>query len=297
MKTNLRLIKEKITRPDLYLNYTYVFKIIEEKPDKKELVVNVIKKCKSDDFVWGTNLANKLNNSIISNLKMQHFWIKNYKGRLAYRAVFGIGHPSPLEVGLKFHKIFAIPYIPGSSIKGAVRAALLFNISKILDVEVNELLNILAESIKIAEKENTDLVKDFTERVKSKTNNSLSEKHQELLSCLINFFGTEVKRGKLLFLDAFPAKGYEQILDPDVMTPIYGPEGKPEHEARPSIIPFLALKPGIRFDFYVLSNTRLSPMEEEVLDEAFRIALEEFGLGAKTSLGYGIFKLEGWWRP
>jgi CRISPR-associated protein Cmr6 len=50
----------------------------------------------------------------------QCIWVH---GRLRRRLVIGLGIAHPLETNLALHRIGGFPYVPGSSIKGAVRAA------------------------------------------------------------------------------------------------------------------------------------------------------------------------------
>lgn len=45
------------------------------------------------------------------------------RGRLTRRLVIGLGIAHPLETNLTLHRIGGFPYLPGSSVKGAVRAA------------------------------------------------------------------------------------------------------------------------------------------------------------------------------
>lgn len=139
-------------------------------------------------------------------------------------------------------------------------------------------------------------------------------------------FGAQNFRGLLLFLDAYPEiEDNQQIFDLDIMNvhypSYYGDKtGKtpPGDWENPIPIVFLTLKEGICFKFNVLFDEfrakRISDSDEEKskippeakgivkkwinqdhnelseeLKEILERALKEFGIGAKTRLGYGIF--------
>jgi len=103
-----------------------------------------------------------------------------------------------------------------------------------------------------------------------------------------NIFGTQEEQGKVIFFDAYPEG--EIKLAVDIMNPHYSDyysEGKPPADwQKPKPIPFLTVE-DTEFCFFLASK------EEPLLKKAeswLKEALKEYGIGAKTSLGYGIFE-------
>jgi CRISPR-associated protein Cmr6 len=103
-------------------------------------------------------------------------------------------------------------------------------------------------------------------------------------------------KGKVIFLDAYPAKVPD--LHVDIINPHYGDyyrdeNGKipPADYLDPTPIKFLTVKQGTKFTFRALvskdSDFLLQPVKT-----AFQIALEEEGVGAKTAVGYGRFEIQ-----
>lgn len=147
----------------------------------------------------------------------------------------------PLEIGLAWHPVLDLPYIPGSSIKGAARAY----------AEINN------------------------------------------LPCA-EIFGTTEESGDVVFFDAFPIDlsekggGKISLITLDVLTPHYHRDLMAEHSVAPTPLVFPVVAPNVKFTFLVW----LREIKKEHADCAYQSikgALEH-GLGAKVSLGYGIFR-------
>jgi len=104
-----------------------------------------------------------------------------------------------------------------------------------------------------------------------------------------NIFGTQEEQGKVIFFDAYPEG--EIKLAVDIMNPHYSDyysEGKPPADwQKPKPIPFLTVE-DTKFCFFLASK------EDSLLKKAeswLKEALKEYGIGAKTALGYGIFAI------
>lgn len=100
-------------------------------------------------------------------------------------------------------------------------------------------------------------------------------------------FGTQDKKGEVIFFDAYPVG--EIKLKIDIMNPhypdYYGKDKPPADWQNPNPIKFLTVEK-TKFRFYLASkDNELLQKAEECLKEA----LKESGIGAKTSLGYGVF--------
>jgi CRISPR-associated protein Cmr6 len=175
------------------------------------------------------------------------------------------------EIGLMFDPIFNVPYIPASTIKGAVYAALCELMSKEKSKEEAEKL---CKEI-FGDKESTSLV-GFTDA-----------------------YPIKVKEGE-----------NNHLLYPDVMTPHYSEETKDELAVEPNPIVYVTIAPGTEFKFYMFfkrsrAGKRIGireiknkisenpqPAEEllGIVDKALLYALIK-GIGAKTALGYSKFKV------
>ncbi|NLZ45860.1 MAG: type III-B CRISPR module RAMP protein Cmr6 [Clostridiales bacterium] len=173
----------------------------------------------------------------------------------------GIGCESPFSsiALITLHPVYGIPYIPGSAIKGVIR--------------------------------NCYIQKEF------------NGKEEEALrdGNFIKLFGNSAdsdnlgnSKQKLLFFDAFPNEEFE--ISWDVQTPhfkdYYDREGKkqPLDTIEPNPIAFPVVK-NTKFKIYICSYDKdcdLSLIENNnILKDAFGT----YGIGAKTSLGYGIGKI------
>ncbi|AET32462.1 type III-B CRISPR module RAMP protein Cmr6 [Pyrobaculum ferrireducens] len=146
----------------------------------------------------------------------------------------------PLEIGISWHPIFNIPYIPATSLKGALRATF---------------------------------------------PNSLCELDKTAL------FGEQSEEGKLTVFDAYPVK-WEKLVEPDVITPHYKEVSGVIHEAAADPIPlvFPAIPPGVTFAFII--GVKSHGLGSECVTELFNAVRDalRLGVGAKTAIGYGIFK-------
>ena len=217
---------------------------------------------------------NQIRNNISNLLFKKHFnqliFCDSYKtnyikltatSKLISPMIVGIGQTHPNEVGMTFDYTLGIPYIPASSIKGVVR--------------FTHTTSIIDEAIKSGK-----VVND------------------EFGDNLFGKGGNEGNRGKAIFLDAYPEKIPE--LKVDVMNPHYDKyyldeKGKtaPTDYLQPKPIFFLTVDKNTKFIFRILIDKRC----EKLLDtakNALKEALTIYGIGAKTSVGYGIFEIEKW---
>lgn len=174
-----------------------------------------------------------------------------YVYRLKSRLVTGLGSADVREVGFTFHR-YGFPYIPSSTLKGAARAA--------------------AELIEGAPSE--EIQKIF---------GMAPEPYQ----------GVEKgQSGQVIFWDAIPLPDQKQgLLELDVMNPhfptYYRTEGKEPPAEWDSPIPlyFLAVPAGAEFLFRIEGESALRAKAQKWLD----LALTQLGIGAKTTLGYGLW--------
>jgi CRISPR-associated protein Cmr6 len=187
--------------------------------------------------------------------------------QLKYRALLGASSNFayvPFEVGLNFDPFLCVPYIPASSIKGAARAAWR----------------------KIREK-------NLDERFEEKEEDRIFGRG-----------GPDGNVGAIIFSDAFPVKHGKKgfILYPDVITPHYSKGGEDvfdETQAFPTPIPHLSIAPETVFSFVIAIPKRTVDISKEEARRIFRKVLMvtnvalKLGIGARTSVGYGVFELKG----
>lgn len=105
-------------------------------------------------------------------------------------------------------------------------------------------------------------------------------------------FGSLEQEGEVIFFDAFPTS--KPTIKVDVMTPHYKhyySEGKaPTDTENPVPINFLTVE-NTEFEFFIASKEELKNLKikDKSIIDWFKEALVNYGIGAKTSVGYGYF--------
>ncbi|MBO8131611.1 MAG: type III-B CRISPR module RAMP protein Cmr6 [Candidatus Marinimicrobia bacterium] len=241
---------------------------------------------------------------VINHLKYSGYESKNFVLLCPWRLVIGLGSSHPQETSMTFHHIYGIPYIPGSAIKGVTRYWLLLKIYEEIGLtyfgQIKSLENIL-ESAELNNKDERldewDFEKKFrVEEIKrDRDETSLKfydflKQRQDCIKEFQNIFGTQNHKGEIIFFDAYPIE--EVNLKVDIINPHYSSyyDGKepPADWQDPVPIKFLTVE-NTKFLFHLASKeNNLLQKAENYLKEA----VKEYGIGAKTSLGYGIFREE-----
>lgn len=100
----------------------------------------------------------------------------------------------------------------------------------------------------------------------------------------------DAQAGKVIFFDAVPANG-NITLELDVMNPHYAPyyqgAAPPADYHNPVPVFFLTIAPGSEFRFAVASQEQTCARRAA---EWLKKGLEEMGIGAKTTSGYGLWQ-------
>ncbi len=166
---------------------------------------------------------------------------------------------SVFEVGMAWDHVLDLPFIPGSSIKGAVR--------------------------------------------------SIVEDRDFQRGLVYELFGSQEGMGCLVFLDAYPVEVHGgRLLEIDVITPHYYRGGEPvatELDAQPVPVVHVAVAPGTVFAFPVAYNCSEHVLAK--LGQALKLRAQpqalvlavlvglglRAGLGARTTRGYGVFRVVG----
>lgn len=186
------------------------------------------------------------------------------------RLLVGMGGAHARENGLTIHPVYGIPYIPGSSLKGITRH---WAIEAFLAGNEQRL------------EERPDSLKPDEERA---------------VRAILDIFGTTECEGMVEFFDAFPE--VEVKLTPDVLTvhykEYYQNGRRPSDDQSPVPIDFYSVQAHY-FKFMLsaprdkkgrltdLPGGKLLLLAQNWLSQV----LAELGVGAKTSIGYGRFRL------
>ncbi|WP_006786747.1 type III-B CRISPR module RAMP protein Cmr6 [Thiorhodospira sibirica] len=182
--------------------------------------------------------------------------------RAAWNFVTGLGHPHPVENALLFHPTLAVPYLPGSSVKGMVRAW----------IEQN-LQNPQAALLRLFGSEDKDP----------------------------NLSTVDFTTGEIIFFDALPVQPVKLVVDTmtphmgdwyekggSVQT--HGAKCVPADWHDPVPVPFLAVSDVLmQFSFAPRLQQDDSHDVLALVEYALDQALSTLGAGAKTAAGYGAF--------
>jgi len=191
-------------------------------------------------------------------------------GGLVYRGRFGAGVVvPPFESGVFLHPVFLVPFIPGSSIKGVLRAAFQEYLSE----------------------------QGFEGRGLERCVWAVFGSSEDPFTSI----------GGVVVFDAYPVKwGAEGLLVGDVVTPHYRGEKKTELDAMPIPARVLSVGEGTVFRIVVgvdedYVSERVSVVGEDcasAVDQPLRLlahllvrGLEKMGVGGKTTRGYGRLEL------
>jgi len=180
--------------------------------------------------------------------------------------VYGSGDKAVHETGLTFNWTYGVPALRGSSLKGAMRRSAR---------EMLRLEDVLTDDVK-PDAEETDLLENFPDRAAD-------------LSVWFALFGSTACRAGIVVHDAWlvPSGNGECPLRKDVLTvhhPDYYQQGSapPSDMDDPTPIPFLAVRPGVRFMFAIQAPSEWSGFVKECALRAMAA-----GLGGKTNSNYG----------
>jgi CRISPR-associated protein Cmr6 len=183
------------------------------------------------------------------------------------RFASGLGREHPIENGFVWHPVLGVPYLPGSSVKGLVRAWLEGG---------------WVDQPPQPQSFHRIFGSDY------RRGPALHDRERNLPN----------QCGTVLFLDALPVAPVQ--LKADVMTPHYGDyyqgnkdsKGGPTPPAdwlSPNPIPFLTVAPGQLFQFVLAPATPNAGEDCNTAASWLEAALNWLGAGAKTAVGYGRF--------
>lgn len=170
------------------------------------------------------------------------------------RLVVGLGGKGVLEAGLTLHRTYGVPYIPGSALKGLA--------SRYAHLHLE------------------------------------GEGWRRGGRAAAALFGTQEEEGWVVFYDALPLPGrwkpWEDILNPHHPGYYRGEDAPPADWDSPVPVPFLSVTGTFLLALGPAPGLPSAP-PEGLMEAAWQIlawALEEEGVGGKTSSGYGRLALE-----
>ena len=201
----------------------------------------------------------------------------------------GLGNEHPLENGFAFLNPYGLPYLPGSGVKGVLRAA----------------AQELANGEWGASDWSTDLRHEVHERNGKNGQRLFDATDLDVLFGSEALDGENHLRGVLSFWDVIPQIEGNSLMV-EIMTPHqshyyqdkdFAGSTSPHDSGSPNPISFLTVPPKSQFAFHVVCNAaqleHLAPdlaandRWKTLLTESFEHAFAWLGFGAKTSVGYG----------
>ncbi len=184
------------------------------------------------------------------------------KATLSAPLIVGLGRWNPTELGFTLDRLTGCPYVPGSSVKGLLRAA-----------------------AKLASRNEIDELQNDA--------SFWAEQWQPMFGRDPGAVGEGPERGLVCVFDAYPTKW--PVLEVDVLTPhqsdYYTKSALPADWNDPIPVHFLRLAAGeeLAFWFAPRRGCALPADAAAKLETLLVVALDWIGLGGKTSSGYGWF--------
>jgi len=224
--------------------------------NKKE----IFKKIKNLDLSSSISEINTKLNMIINNLKENEYNIIQINTETLTNLIVGFGSSSTLETSICLDGVLGIPFIPGSSLKGCHRDYVTNYKNDFFDN--NEFKLVFGSS---------------------KNNNNDNEDDDNI-------------SGNVTYLNAYPYD-IDKPFDIDVMTVHFEKYYKSEkywwvqsQYDNPLPINFLCIKKGVKFKFNLIISSKINNLQQKI-DNSFKEMLQSHGVGAKTNVNYGYFKI------
>ncbi|MFL5626584.1 MAG: type III-B CRISPR module RAMP protein Cmr6 [Ktedonobacteraceae bacterium] len=183
---------------------------------------------------------------------------------LDWRMVIGLGGETVLETDLTLHHLYGIPFIPGSALKGLARAY-------------------------AAGEDEEFYIQDNNAAGRPAPSQDTETDHERIQQ----IFGSQKHAGTVLFFDAMPLDGKVKFAL-DIMNahyPNYYSEKKPPtNDQSPNPVTFLTVT-DTRFTFALAPRRPENKADVEQAKKWLQKALQKYGVGGKTSAGYGRFTI------
>lgn len=304
---NVSIIKNKSGDTKSYEWYSLKEASLNEE-SKKWFLENFIKNC---SYVFNGINYNNHHSHIIDSLQEENFKLIFYEEISTFSPLIcGLGSTSVLETSITLHHIWGVPYIPASSLKGVCRQVAFWKLAKNKDIaDENDLKGLQEKFYGNLNFENEEMLK------------------YQLLFGAQDFKGLLLFLDVFPDLSNENSKNPFRL---DIMNPhyssYYGDDtGKtpPGDWDNPVPIYFLTVKKGIPFHFSILldefrwektkqfefevekdnkkekkkipdsikNKVENVTKENKFFENIIKEALDFYGVGSKTRLGYGNFKV------
>jgi CRISPR type III-B/RAMP module RAMP protein Cmr6 len=237
--------------PSAVLQFSLDYK--KPSPGERQRWLQALVKGYQPDTAFATAVYQRWN-ALTRALNARHF-----AAEVDWRMVVGLGGNSVLETDLTLQRNYSLPIIPGRALKGLTRS--------------------------YAAQENWEV------SIPDEQGNLQQRKKAE--DDLSRLFGTLDRAGSVIFFDAIPQDGQAKLAV-DVMTPhypdYYQKNRPPSNDQQPVPITFLTVT-RTTFVFAIAPRT---PDPGDRADAVLALALlkqalADYGVGGKTSAGYGYF--------
>ena len=209
---------------------------------------------------WINTVANRAlgNSALIDQYANRHNDLIEKLGGIVHRIttegpfVTGLGREHPIENGFAWHHTLGTPFLPGSSLKGLIRA---WAFELYLDLDDGPKKN---------------EIKDQIDRI----------------------FGTPGQVGSIIFFDMIPFEKpilKADVITPHY-SKYYQEKETPGDWLSPVPVPFLVVAPGAHFVTGFAPRKPENTQDLDTIGTWLKDALVWIGAGAKTASGYGRFK-------
>lgn len=214
----------------------------------------------------------------------------------ASRLIVGLGSEHVLETSITLDRNSGAPAIPGSALKGVARTFALIEIAQLLplsDEQTEKVLNDVDGWLSAKTFHWDKLIEYGLSGLDAETHNTLNTQ----IETFRRVFGFVGEVGRAVFFNGMHAGSATPFMV-DVMTPHFSNyysasnnhRQAPSDDQNPIPVPYLVVAENQKFLFAVGGRT----VDDIELTKQARIWLREglitYGVGAKTSQGYGIFR-------
>jgi CRISPR-associated protein Cmr6 len=263
---------------------------------------------------WRSQMQEKLNalqnrhEAMLKWYKQRDFAMRHIEAKPVWRFVVGLGAAHVLETGITLHRLFGLPIIPGSALKGAARTWALLKLAEELGVPILSPTEAAAKSQTPLEKFEavilsqesereqaallSQLLQDSTIPDEAPIRNLSPQELREKCQPFFEVFGSTERAGSVIFFDAIPLKVPKFQLD--IMNPHYPnyyrkPEKNPPADwESPNPVFFLTVTE-TPYRFAIAARSEQGNRLLDLAEKWLKGALADLGIGAKTSADYGFW--------
>lgn len=258
------------------------------------------------NFEANMNHANKHLNLVVEGLRSNGYTVLDICVKSKTNLLIGISEgflKEIFEIGLIWDTILGLPYIPGSSIKGALRSIIIRSCLERANSQ-RERLECVLGALRITGLSESPLIPDELNYINSYINYRIFE--QEVINILKNSQSTGTM-GLIFVADSYPvgtSDNSDRIINPDIIAPHYDENVIDEYSVSPRPLPHVSVRPGTLFRVIIGVKPQAKKYAEKLAKIIFRRELSlnatilsllmltlQLGVGARTTKGYGYFDL------